>query len=87
MLQAGERFDLPPAAETPILKAGNAGGVYISVDGVTYGPVGQRGQIARDISLVAETVRATMIEAETIEIAEPTNPDVFERAAAALPQQ
>lgn len=87
MLQAGERFDVPPVADAPVLKAGNAGGVFILIDGVTYGPVGERGQIARDVSLVAESVRSTMAEAESLEAEQFGPPDVFERAEAALPPQ
>jgi cytoskeleton protein RodZ len=63
ILAAGQHFELPARVEAPFLKAGNAGGVFVFVDGVAYGPLGQRGQIARDISLLADDVRKSMPQA------------------------
>ena len=39
------------------------GGIYVVVDGVAYGPVGERGRIASDVSLRAEDVRTNMPQA------------------------
>lgn len=63
ILGAGERYELPPRIGAPVLKAGNAGGLFIVVDGVFYGPLGGRGQIARNVSLIAEDIRGSMPEA------------------------
>ncbi len=63
ILAAGQHYELPARVEAPVLKAGNAGGVFVFVDGVAYGPLGQRGQIVRDISLLADDVRKSMPQA------------------------
>lgn len=63
-LSAGERFDLPERAIAPILRAGNAGGIFIYIDGVAYGPVGERGSVARGVSLKADDVRSSIPQAE-----------------------
>jgi hypothetical protein len=60
ILAAGQHYELPARVEAPVLRAGNAGGLFVFVDGVAYGPLGQRGQIARDVSLLAEDVREVM---------------------------
>jgi hypothetical protein len=62
-LVAGQHYELPPRIDAPVLRAGNAGGLFVFVDGVAYGPLGPRGQIARDVSLLAEDVRLRMPQA------------------------
>lgn len=64
ILGAGERFDLPTRLLEPVLRAGNAGGIFVVVDGVTYGPVGKRGRVVSGVSLRASDVRSLMPEAE-----------------------
>jgi hypothetical protein len=82
ILGAGQRFALPARADSPSLKAGNAGGIFVFVDGVRYGPVGRRGQVARDVSLIAEAVRETMpaVDASPVDSAQngPAGPDRVE---------
>lgn len=63
ILAAGQHYQLPARVEAPVLKAGNAGGVFVFVDGVAYGPLGQRGQIVREVSLLADDVRKSMPQA------------------------
>ena len=65
MYQAGERLELPSRLEAPRLKAGNAGGVIVFVDGVPYGPVGERGSVARNVSLLADDVRSNLPRADS----------------------
>jgi cytoskeleton protein RodZ len=60
ILAAGQHYELPARVEAPVLRSGNAGGVFVFVDGVAYGPLGPRGKIARDISLRADDVRKAM---------------------------
>ena len=64
ILGAGDSFDIPERVAAPTLRAGNAGGIYVYVDGIPYGPVGERGRIASDVSLRAEDVRINMPQAE-----------------------
>ncbi len=60
---AGERIQLPARLEAPRLRAGNAGGIFVYIDGVPYGPVGRRGLVASNVSLLAEDVRNSMPQA------------------------
>ena len=82
ILAAGQSYDLPPRTDTPVLKAGNAGGIFVVVDGVPYGPLGQRGQIAREVSLLAEHIRETVPQAPSLNLAPAPGPDVQQRAEA-----
>lgn len=56
ILDAGERFVLPATEEAPVLRAGNAGSLYIQVGEETYGPVGQGASVVRDVALSIEAV-------------------------------
>ena len=38
ILDAGERYAVPPLEEAALLRAGNSGSVYFVVNGQTYGP-------------------------------------------------
>lgn len=68
MLRAGDRYDLPNRLVDPVLRAGNAGGIFVVVDGVTYGPIGQRGRVVSGVSLRASDVRASIPEAQPADI-------------------
>jgi len=59
ILDAGERFVLPATEEPPVLRAGNAGSLYIQVGDDTYGPVGQGASVVRDVALSIEAVTDT----------------------------
>ncbi|MFK7943939.1 MAG: helix-turn-helix domain-containing protein [Paracoccaceae bacterium] len=67
-LVAGDSFGVPDRVAAPTLRSGNAGGIYVVVDGIAYGPVGERGRIASDISLRADDVRTNMRQAEPEEL-------------------
>lgn len=82
ILAAGNQFELPPRVDAPVLKAGNAGGVFVVVDGVAYGPLGQRGQIVRDVSLLADDIRGSMPQAVSPNIAATLPTEVHQRAEA-----
>jgi hypothetical protein len=82
ILAAGQSYDLPPRTDTPVLKAGNAGGIFVVVDGVPYGPLGQRGQIAREVSLLAEHIRETVPQAASLSLIPASGPDLQQRAEA-----
>ncbi|MEM7505352.1 MAG: helix-turn-helix domain-containing protein [Pseudomonadota bacterium] len=56
-LNAGQRFSLPSLADDPVLRAGNAGDVYVLIDGIGYGPVGRPGSVVKNLSLSAEAIR------------------------------
>lgn len=83
-LTAGDTFNLPPRSVEPTLRTGNAGGIFIYVDGVAYGPVGNRGQVRKQVSLIAEDVRSGMPEAEPAIIRDASLPESQRSADASL---
>lgn len=50
-LEPGENWQVPATEEPPVLRSGNSGSIYFMVDGQTYGPVGQNGQITSGLQL------------------------------------
>ena len=80
-LSAGDRFELPEEAAAPVLRAGNAGAVYILVGGVAFGPLGDGPVVAKNVLLTAEAVKAAYPAATDVDIANPTQ----ENAAASAP--
>lgn len=59
IMDGGERFTLPSLEEPPVLRTGNSGAVYFTVNGRTYGPVAPGPQVVRNVKLSAESVAAT----------------------------
>lgn len=55
IMEAGDTYILPDRVIDATLRAGNAGSVYAIVDGITYGPVGRPGRVAKNIPLGPET--------------------------------
>lgn len=51
ILDAGEEFVVPQTEEAPTLRAGNSGAVYFGVNGETYGPAGDPGQVVSEVAL------------------------------------
>ncbi len=58
ILDAGEQYVLPNTEEPPTLRTGNAGSVYFSVNGQTYGPSGEGPSIVKNVSLAAADLTA-----------------------------
>ncbi len=58
ILGPGEHFTLPADAAAPELRAGNAGAVYIVVDGEAFGPLGSGPEVAKNVDLSADAIRA-----------------------------
>ncbi|MGG7566410.1 helix-turn-helix domain-containing protein [Rhodovulum sp. DZ06] len=53
----GDRFQLPDGVRGARMRAGNAGAVWIEIDGVLHGPMGRLGGVAKNVSLDADAVR------------------------------
>lgn len=70
-LSAGDRFELPEEAAAPVLRAGNAGAVYIVVGGVAFGPLGKGPVVAKNVLLTAEAVKAAYPAAEDVDVGAP----------------
>ena len=83
ILGAGEHFSLPADANAPQLRAGNAGAVYIVVDGEAFGPLGAGPDVAKNVSLTAEAVRSVYPPAKDVAIAPFATPLTDREAAAA----
>ena len=85
-LAAGGRFEIPLRVSAPTLRAGNAGSVYVLVNGAPYGPVGNSGQVVKNFSLRAADIEneVPLASGETLGV-EPDSA-TLERAEAVLPQ-
>ncbi len=57
ILDTGETFVLPPSEEPHRLRAGNAGSLFFSVNGETYGPAGTGPSVVRDVALSVDALR------------------------------
>ena len=56
ILAAGEFFTIPDGVEAPVLRAGNAGAVYLRVGEDVYGPLGTGARVVKDVALTAEAI-------------------------------
>lgn len=59
ILDAGEQYVLPKTDAPPLLRTGYAGAVYLAVNGVAHGPVGEGAQVVKNIALAPEPVTQT----------------------------
>ena len=58
ILDAGERYAVPPLEEAALLRAGNSGSVYFVVNGQTYGPASPGAQVVKNVALSVEALTA-----------------------------
>jgi cytoskeletal protein RodZ len=56
ILDAGERYAVPPLETAAVFRTGNSGSIYFLVDGVTYGPAAPGANVAKDIPLSPEAL-------------------------------
>ena len=59
ILDAGERYNVPALSQAPVLRAGNSGSVYFSVNGKTYGPASPGSNVVKNLSLAATSLTTT----------------------------
>ncbi|WP_114286748.1 helix-turn-helix domain-containing protein [Candidatus Halocynthiibacter alkanivorans] len=64
ILDSGESYVLPATEEAPLLRAGNAGSVWFSVNGETYGPAGKAGGVVKNVELDADALKLAYNVAE-----------------------
>jgi len=63
ILDTGETYTLPTDIDQqPLLRAGNAGAVYLALNGVSYGPLGQGASVVKNVSLLPDDVRGAYPE-------------------------
>lgn len=82
ILTPGQSFEIPERLTAPVLRAGNAGGVYVTVGATPYGPIGLPGRVVKNVSLLADDVVQTIPEARIADL-EDAAPDGTLRSAAA----
>lgn len=56
ILDTGERYVLPQSDEQPLLRAGNSGSLFFSVQGKTYGPAGPGTSVAKNVELGVDAI-------------------------------
>ncbi len=59
ILDGGERYVVPQMEAPAVLRAGNSGSVYFSVNGQTYGPAAPGAQVVKNVDLSPEALKAT----------------------------
>ncbi|MBR2654933.1 helix-turn-helix domain-containing protein [Yoonia sp.] len=59
IMEPGQNFVLPATEEPATLRVGESGAMYFAVNGVHYGPVGQRGVVTSNVVLSAESLTET----------------------------
>ncbi len=63
ILDTGETYTLPTDIDQqPLLRAGNAGSVYLALNDVSYGPLGNGASVVKNISLLPDVVRSAYPE-------------------------
>ena len=65
VLDACERYSVPLLEDAPVLRAGNSGSVYFTVNGKTFGPSAPGAQVVKNVVLTAEAVQAKFPTVET----------------------
>jgi len=85
-LGAGDRFEVPERVKQPVLRTGNAGAVYLLVDGTPYGPIGLTGRVVGNLSLKAIDVAGQIPQATAGSLGAGTEGAVAQRADATLQQ-
>ncbi len=65
ILDAGERYSVPQMEQAAVLRSGESGAIYFSVNGQTYGPAGARGEVRKNIALSPESLTQTYALADT----------------------
>ncbi len=56
ILDAGERYAVPPLQQAAVLRSGNSGSIYFVVNGKTYGPAAPGAQVIKNVALSAEAL-------------------------------
>ena len=62
ILDSGELYEVPVDAAIPLLRAGNAGSVFVLVNNDVFGPVGNGTAVAKNVSLLADDVRVNLTQ-------------------------
>ncbi len=64
ILDAGEHYAVPALQQAPVLRSGNSGSIYFSVNGATYGPAAPGAQVVKNVSLDAASLTQSYAAAD-----------------------
>ncbi|MEY8833442.1 helix-turn-helix domain-containing protein [Phaeobacter italicus] len=56
IMEPGQHFEIPLTEEPPLLRTGESGAIYFAVNGAHYGPVGNRGQVTKNVVLSSDAL-------------------------------
>lgn len=56
IMNSGDSFQIPLTEEAPKLRTGESGAIYFAVNGAHFGPVGNRGQVSKNVDLSVDGV-------------------------------
>lgn len=64
ILNAGERYAVPPLQEAAELRSGNSGSIYFVVNGQTFGPAAPGAQVIKNVALSPEALTTSYAVAD-----------------------
>jgi hypothetical protein len=76
VLDACERYSVPLLEDAPVLRAGNSGSVYFTVNGETFGPSAPGAQVVKNVVLTADAVQANfpaVLTGQSVAVADADN--------------
>lgn len=56
IMEGGQTYEIPAMEEAPLLRAGESGAIYFALGGQHYGPVGEKGQVTKNLPLSIASV-------------------------------
>ncbi|MDC0657025.1 DUF4115 domain-containing protein [Leisingera sp. SS27] len=56
IMDAGQRFQVPVTEDAPKLRTGESSAIYFAVNGQHFGPVGERGQVTKNVELSMDAI-------------------------------
>lgn len=66
ILESGEVYTLPQDVEAPLIRAGNAGSVFVAINRETFGPLGSGTGVIKNISLLPDDIMASYTPADAV---------------------
>ncbi|WP_227751463.1 helix-turn-helix domain-containing protein [Tabrizicola oligotrophica] len=64
ILDAGERYAVPPLQDAPQLRSGNSGSIYFLVNGQTFGPAAPGANVVKNVALSAAALTGSYAAAD-----------------------
>jgi cytoskeletal protein RodZ len=80
ILDACERYKVPLLEDAPVLRAGNSGSVYFTVNGKTFGPSAPGAQVVKNVQLSAAAVQEqfnSVDVGQSVTVADANGPEIL----------